>query len=544
MPYTKFPTDVASGKLAALTWLMPAYAVSDHPPASMCEGENWTVEQLNAIMHSQFWSSTAVVLTWDDFGGFYDHIPPPSIASQQVGPRVPAIVISPYARNGYVDSSSYDFSSMVQFAEDVLNLRHLPGDSPQMPSLAGMLDFNQQPLSPLFLKEQECELKWRPPSPVTYGTPLSSLQLRAVSGDVPGQFTYSDQTGAVLPAGEHSITATFTPTDTTDFQSGTQITRVLKVNPAPLTISADSPVRTYGQPLAPVYPVYSGLQNGDKAPATPPVCTTTATASSPAGTYPTYCQSASDSNYTISYVPGTLTIKPATPVLSWPAPNPITYGAGLSTTQLDVTSNVPGTFAYTPDSGTVLAAGSQTLEATFTPTDSTDYVSGEQITTPLTVNPAPLTITAGSSSITYGQSIPPITPSYVGLENGDTGPATPPVCGTSASSSSIAGTYSTTCSGASDKNYTITYDAGTLTITRADPTLNWQTPAPIKVDTPLSSSQLDATSNTSGTFAYSPPMGTTFSQAGTYQLQATFTPTDTNDYVSGDQTTTTLTVTN
>ena len=92
--------DLRAGTLPSVSWLTPPFALSDHPPTSICQGENWTVQYLNALMQSKYWKSTAIVLTWDDFGGFYDHVPPPHVDLYGDGPRVPAIVISPYARPG------------------------------------------------------------------------------------------------------------------------------------------------------------------------------------------------------------------------------------------------------------------------------------------------------------------------------------------------------------------------------------------------------------------------------------------------------------
>jgi phospholipase C len=85
--------------------------MSEHPPYSTCQGENWTVEQLNAVMRGPDWYSTVIFLTWDDFGGFYDHVPPPQIDQFGLGPRVPLLIISPYARRGYVSHTIYEFSS-------------------------------------------------------------------------------------------------------------------------------------------------------------------------------------------------------------------------------------------------------------------------------------------------------------------------------------------------------------------------------------------------------------------------------------------------
>ena len=543
VPYTQFPADVASGKLAALTWLMPGYEVSDHPPASMCQGEDWTVQQINAVMRSPLWNSTAIVLSWDDYGGFYDHIAPPVIKGASLGPRVPAIVISPYARSGLVDSHTYDFSSMVQFAENVLGLRHLPGDAPGVGNLSPMFNFNQSPLAPLILKQQVCGITWPPAKPITYGTPLSTTQLDAKAG-VAGVFSYDPAPGSVLPAGTHAVTGTFTPTDTADYESGDQVSQTVTVSPAPLTITASSGTMTYGQPVPAVTPSYVGLQKGDPAPATSPTCGSSASPVSHPGTYATYCAGAADSNYAISYARGTITVNPATPQLSWPAPTAVTYGSPVSSQQLDTTSNVPGTFAYNPVSGTFLSSGVHTLSATFTPADATDYVSGDTVTTQFTVNPADLTITAASPTVVYGQSLPSILPAYSGLENGDAGPATPPSCATTATGTPPVGTYLTTCVGAVDPNYDIVYVTGDLSVTQATPNFTWQVPGPISVGTPLDSTQLDATADVAGTFAYSPAAGTSFSDPGQYSLSATFTPSDQLDYVSGGEVSTTLTVTN
>jgi phospholipase C len=85
---------VAVGQLAAVTWLVTDTAESEDPPASTCLGENTTVAEINAVMCSRFWPRTAIVVTWDDFGGFYDHVAPPQVNRWGLGPRVPALVIS------------------------------------------------------------------------------------------------------------------------------------------------------------------------------------------------------------------------------------------------------------------------------------------------------------------------------------------------------------------------------------------------------------------------------------------------------------------
>ena len=156
LPEQQFISDVGKGKLAAITWLTPDLVVSDHPPVSECSSENWTVEQINAIMQSQFWKSTLIVLVWDDFGGFYDHVAPPKIGRLMLGPRVPAIFISPYARPHFVDHTQYDFDSVLKYIEDRFGLGHLSSLDAHATSIANALDFNQKPLKPLILTPRNC----------------------------------------------------------------------------------------------------------------------------------------------------------------------------------------------------------------------------------------------------------------------------------------------------------------------------------------------------------------------------------------------------
>ena len=277
-------------------------------------------------------------------------------------------------------------------------------------------------------------------------------------------------------------------------------------------------------------------------------CSTNATASSPVSGHPygiSSCSGLSDPNFNIlyDYPASNYTVTQYTPKLTWGKPASIPYGTKLSSIQLDAGADAAGTFAYSPASGSVLAAGNGiTLSATFTPTDTADYVSGGVISTQINVNPAPLTITASSPTITYRSKIPTIEPQYTGLVNGDTAPATPPTCITKATGSSDAGTYPTSCTGASDPDYNIGYAGGTLTINPYTPVLSWSPPTAITYGTALSGTQLDAASDADGTFAYSPVAGTHLHAGIGQTLSATFTPTNTTDYVSGGTVTTHVTV--
>jgi len=162
--YKQFLSDAKSGNLPTVSWLVQPEAVSEHPLFSVCEGENWTVKQINAIMQNpSLWQNTLIILTWDDFGGFYDHVPPPKGPNPKngFGFRVPAIIISPYAKPGFIDNSLSSFSSMLRLTEKLLGLPSMGFlDSPQSPvgDLTNSLDFDQQPLPPLVLEERNCSL--------------------------------------------------------------------------------------------------------------------------------------------------------------------------------------------------------------------------------------------------------------------------------------------------------------------------------------------------------------------------------------------------
>jgi hypothetical protein len=105
--------DITSDRLPPVTWITPRFQLSQHPEYNFCWGQNWTIEVVNALMRSAAWKDTLLVVSWDDFGGFYDHVPPVRLDDNGLGIRVPAMVISPYAKPGYVDHTTYEFSSVL-----------------------------------------------------------------------------------------------------------------------------------------------------------------------------------------------------------------------------------------------------------------------------------------------------------------------------------------------------------------------------------------------------------------------------------------------
>src|SRR3984957_18134630 len=279
-------------------------------------------------------------------------------------------------------------------------------------------------------------LNWPPPPAITYGTALSSSQLNATAS-VAGSFAYNPGNGTVLNAGANVLSVIFTPTDTVDYSSVTDTVSQV-ISRASLTVTAANATRSYGQANPVFTGTMTGLQNGDNITAT---YSCTATASSPAGTYaivPALVDPSNrQANYNVSLVIGTLTVTAAGESVTWANPSPITYGTALSSSQLNATANVAGSFAYNPANGTVLNAGTSALSVIFTPTDTVDYSSVTD-TVSQVISRASLTVTAANATRSYGQANPVFTGTMTGLQNGDNITAT---YSCTATASSPAGTY-------------------------------------------------------------------------------------------------------
>jgi len=155
-PSEEFFHDLENGKLSSVTWLKPPAPYNEHPnlpgkEPSVCAGENWTVSVMNELQRSPFWKSTAVVVVWDDFGGFYDHVVPPQYDIMGLGPRTPALILSPYTRKGdnplggAIDSHTYEFASVLKFIEEIFGLPSLTHRDGQADPLTGAFDFSSPP---------------------------------------------------------------------------------------------------------------------------------------------------------------------------------------------------------------------------------------------------------------------------------------------------------------------------------------------------------------------------------------------------------------
>jgi len=155
-PSAQFLTDAQTGQLPNISWVIPPESANEHPPASICEGENWTVNTLNTVMRGPDWKSLAVFIAWDDFGGFYDHVPPPPLDQFGLGPRVPLLIISPYAKQGYISHTVYEHSSILKFVETRYHLQPLTSRDDAASDMLDSFDFNQPPQPPFILQSRTC----------------------------------------------------------------------------------------------------------------------------------------------------------------------------------------------------------------------------------------------------------------------------------------------------------------------------------------------------------------------------------------------------
>jgi phospholipase C len=162
----RFYAAAKAGTLPAVSWVVPSNAVSEHPPNRVSDGQSYVTSLVNAVMASPDWDSTAIFLSWDDWGGFYDHVVPPTVDENGYGLRVPGITISPYAKRGYIDHQTLSFDAYLKFIEDdFLGAQRLDPktdgrpdprptvreDVPILGDLAKDFDFGQAPRPPQLL---------------------------------------------------------------------------------------------------------------------------------------------------------------------------------------------------------------------------------------------------------------------------------------------------------------------------------------------------------------------------------------------------------
>jgi phospholipase C len=165
-PLSSYFAAAKAGTLASVTWVTPSQLDSEHPPSSVHQGQAYVTSVINAAMKSPDWGTTAIFLSWDDWGGFYDNVHPPFVDRNGYGLRVPAIIISPFARKGYIDHQTLSSDAFLKFIEDDflgsarLNPKtdgrpdprpDVREDAPQLGDLVSDFNFGQPPRKPFLL---------------------------------------------------------------------------------------------------------------------------------------------------------------------------------------------------------------------------------------------------------------------------------------------------------------------------------------------------------------------------------------------------------
>lgn len=143
--------DLENGTLPAVAYMVPSGA-SEHPPGSIRAGQSFVRGLIQGLMKSDYWESSAFMVTYDDWGGWYDHVPPPRVDEYGYGFRVPAFMVSAYAKEGYIDSTLLDFTSVMKFIEENWNLEPVAERDAKANSFMDAFDFEQPPRPPVFVE--------------------------------------------------------------------------------------------------------------------------------------------------------------------------------------------------------------------------------------------------------------------------------------------------------------------------------------------------------------------------------------------------------
>jgi phospholipase C len=149
----QFYRDLKAGNLPQVCWLTPNGPVSEHPPANVQDGMWYVTDLINAVMRSSYWQNCAIIVTWDEFGGFYDHVPPIQIDGYGLGLRVPTIVISPYSISGTVVHTQYDLTSPLKLVETKFGLSSLTARDGSSNTMLECFNFSQTPLPPIIINK-------------------------------------------------------------------------------------------------------------------------------------------------------------------------------------------------------------------------------------------------------------------------------------------------------------------------------------------------------------------------------------------------------
>jgi phospholipase C len=147
---SQYYVDLQHGSLPAVSYIVPSGA-SEHPPSSLSSGQRFVKSIIQELMRSSAWDSSAFMLAYDDWGGWYDHVIPPQVDQYGYGPRVPVLLVSPYAKSGYIDNTMLDFTSMLKFIEQNWNIAPLSQRDALANNFLSAFDFSQPPRLPIYL---------------------------------------------------------------------------------------------------------------------------------------------------------------------------------------------------------------------------------------------------------------------------------------------------------------------------------------------------------------------------------------------------------
>jgi hypothetical protein len=373
---------------------------------------------------------------------------------------------------------------------------------------------------PLNVARAATTVSWSNPADIVYGTALGGSQLNATA-NVPGTFSYSPAVGALLNAGSHTLSVTFTPDDAANYD-GASANVSVTVTKAASTINWSNPADI----------VYGTALGGSQLNATANVAGTFSYSPAAgtvigAGSQTLAVTFTPDdaANYNGSSANVALTVNMAQSTINWSNPADVVYGTALGAAQLNATANVAGTFSYSPAAGTMLGAGSHTLSVTFTPDDAANY-NGSSANVSVTVNRAQSAINwSNPADVVYGTALGAAQLNATANVTGTFSYS--PAAGAALNAGSH--TLSVTFTPDDAANYDGSSANVSVTVTKAASTINWANPVDVVYGTALGGSQLNATANVAGTFTYSPAAGTVLG-AGSQTLAVTFTPDDAANY--------------
>ena len=420
--------------------------------------------------------------------------------------------------------------TVLSIGTQTLNTIFTPTDTANYTTASASVLINVTQATPIVI--------WSNPADITYGTVLSNAQLDATTS-VPGNFVYTPTAGTILGAGlSQTLSTTFTPTDTTNYTTA--------IDSVSINVTQITPTITWNNPADITYGTALSDAQLDATTSVPGNFVYTPIAGTILGaglsqTLSTTFTPTDTTNYTTAIDSVSINVTQITPTITWNNPADITYGTALSDAQLDANASDPvsgvtvsGTFIYNPAAGTILGAGlDQALNTAFTPTDTTNYTTASASVSINVTQSTPTITWSNPANITYGTplSSTQLDANASNTVSGDTVPGTFAYTPPSGTVFESVGTQilSTTFTPTDTANYTTASASVLINVTQATPIIIWSNPANITYGTPLSNTQLDATSSVPGYFVYIQSPGTVLS-AGTQMLNALFIPNDLVDY--------------